>query len=341
MTRTKGIWPGALLLAATTACGGSSGTNARAVAPTPAERQASCQAGDVASCIETARAECTDQAWQLEFDRPPSLYVTAQGLARMDRLNMMLLSTNTSEWLACIEECPGTGTRNVCIPFVLSVSFDLVDRRGESCEQAERDVHPWSGQPTRSRVRDCPGELAEITYVPSLAPVQQALIASGAVTKGSPLDIDGLVVSLTVGGAPSLTIDNVGEAACSVFDLPAGYTLVRGAQAFERARVLQPELESQFNDAQRVINRERDAALAGARARIQDDVRKVCQENGYDVDRDESFGGCTYELEAARAMIQKAISEELERVSAEIEPKIDAALKEHLIEPLCREFAAK
>jgi LPS O-antigen subunit length determinant protein (WzzB/FepE family) len=57
------------------------------------------------------------------------------------------------------------------------------------------------------------------------------------------------------------------------------------------------------------------------------------------VDADDSFGGCIYEFEAARAMIQKTISEELERVSAEIEPKIDAALKEHLIEPLCREFA--
>lgn len=330
----------ATLTVAVAACGG--GTTATIpAAPTPAERQASCQAGDVASCIESARAECVDSAWQLEFDRPPSLYLTAQGLARMDRLNMVMLSTNTSEWLACIEECPGVGTKNVCIPFVLNVSFDLVDRTGERCEQSERDVHPWSGQPTTSRVRDCPGELAEITYVPGLAQVQHALIAGGAIAKGSPLDIDGLVVALTVGGAPVLTIDQVSEAACSVFDVPKGYTLVRGAEAFQRARAMQPELESKFNDAQREIQRERDAALASARARIQGDVRTICEENGYKVDADESFGGCTYELEAARAIIQKAISEELERVSAEIEPKIDAALKQHLIEPLCREFASK
>lgn len=325
-----------LFLFATLVSCGPSHPAARPAAPPP-DRKAACTAGDMASCVEEARTQCTDHAWQIEFDRPPALYVTPGGLSRLDRLNMVMLSTNTSEWLACIDDCPGTGTKNVCIPFVLPMHFEL-DKRSD-CQETTRDVVDWNGHPAKSSLRDCPGELSEITYVPDLEDVQHALIAAGTLDQDGPLDQPGLVVKLNVGGAPVMTIASVQEAACSVFDVPAGYTLVRGSKPFEEARAMQPELERNFHKAQAKLQQEIDAAVQAARSQVEPQVRKLCEENGYSVSDEESLATCTYQLEAARALLTKAVSEELERARLDAEPKLDAALRDQVIEPLCRKFA--
>jgi len=327
--------PTLFLLATLAACGPSQ--PAAKPAPPPPDRKAACSAGDMASCVEEARARCTGHAWQIEFDRPPALYVTPTGLSRLDRLNMVMLSTNTSEWLACIDDCPGTGTKNVCIPFILPMHFEL-DARSD-CQESVRDVVDWNGHPAKSRLRDCPGELSEITYVPDLDDVQRALMAAGTIDKDGPLNQSGLLVKLNVGGAPVMTISAVQEAACSVFDVPAGYTLVRGAKPFEEARAMQPELERNYRKAQAELQREIDAAVQAARTRVEPQVRKLCGENGYGVSDEESLATCAYQLEGARALLTKAVSEELERARLDAEPKLDAALRDQVIEPLCRKFA--
>jgi hypothetical protein len=325
-----------IALALVTACS-SSPKKETGPAVSAVDKKAACDAGDMASCVETARAACAGEAWQVEFDRTPSFYVTDNGLARLDRLNMVLLSTNAAEWLACIEECPGTAASKVCIPFVLDMRVPVESRTG--CKVSDRDVTPWNGRAAKTRLRDCPGEIAEITYVPELANVQQALVAAKAFESGGPLDISGLVVRLTVDGTPIMAIDQVGEANCNVFDVPDGYSLVRGAEPFEKARAMQPRLQAAFDEAQAELRRELEAALRSARARVEPEVRRLCGDAGYKVDDEQSLGLCTYELEAARALITKAISEEMERARLAAEPKVDAALREHVIEPLCREFA--
>lgn len=318
-----------------TACGGS--------APTPEpgkpaiDPAAACSGGDMASCIEVARAECTSEAWQVDFDRPPALYVTPGGLARLDRLNMMMLSTNAAEWLACIEECPGTGARNVCIPFVLDMRVELATRSG--CQQSEREVLSWNGRTARTRLRDCPNELVELTYVPELAEVQRALVASKTFEAGGPLDIDGLAVKLTVDGTPIMAVTRVGEANCSVFDVPAGYSLVRGAEPFKKARAMQPGLQKQFDDAQAELRRELEAALRAARAAIEPEVVRLCTARGYDMANENAATNCTVEHAEVRAVITKAVSAEMERARIEIEPQVDEALRKHVIEPLCTAFA--
>ena len=328
--------PGLVALLVVTACGGSTST------PQPADKPAidapaACSGGDMAACVEVARAACTGDAWQVDFDRPPALYVAPSGLARLDRLNMVLLSTNSAEWLACIEECPGTGTRNVCIPFVLDMRVELAPRKG--CTESEREVLEWNGRPARTKLRDCPDELAEITYVPGLAGVQKSLVASKTIEAGGPLDIGGLVVKLTVAGTPVMTVSKVGEADCSVFDVPANYQLVRGAAPFEKARAMQPQLQREFDEAQAALRRELEAAISAARARVEPEVRDLCKSKGFNPDDGEALAQCTVENEEVRAIITKAVSEEMERARIEAEPKVDDALRKHVIEPLCREFA--
>jgi hypothetical protein len=319
---------------AAAACGGS-GPKTQPI-DHPAEKSA-CAGGDIAACVEAASAACTDKGWQLETDQPTPLYVAPSGVARLDRLGMQLLGTNGEQWLACVDQCPGTAATKVCIPF----AFDLTvayQTQGK-CERSARDLQPWNGQPARSVVLDCPGAFAEVTYVPALRPVQQALLAAHVIDGTGPLDVPGLLVDVNVAGEPLFRIHRVTDASCAVFAIPAGYRVVRGADAFARAARMQPELEATFARHKEELEREADAAVDAARRDAGKQVAALCKRRGFDPTDADGLGDCTFQVDEARALITKAVGAALARYARDLDPKVDAALAEHVLTPLCKEFA--
>jgi hypothetical protein len=324
---------GAIIIAALAACGGS-GTK---VEGPPKGDPAACAGGDMAACVEQASAACTDEAWALETDQPTPLYVAPSGIARLDRLGMVLLGTDGHQWVACVDRCPGTEATRVCIPFAFDLTVDY-QTTGE-CQRSERDVLPWNGQPSKSVVLDCPGAFAEVAYVPALEPVQKALLAAKVIDGAGALNVPGLVVHANIAGSPLFRIHRASPSSCAVFAVPQGYRLVRGADAFSRAAAMQPDLERNFAAARRELEREVDEAVAAARRDAMSQVEKVCSAAGFDAATADGLSDCTFKVDEARAIITKAVSGTLARYAGALEPKVDAALAEHVLTPLCREFA--
>ncbi|HTM19575.1 MAG TPA: hypothetical protein VL172_03675 [Kofleriaceae bacterium] len=325
--------PRSAILVLLVACGSS--TSSHEPQP-PADRGKACGQGDMAACVEQAAAACTDKAWQLEVDQPTPLYVAPSGVARLDRLGMELLGTNGEQWLACVEQCPGTTATKVCIPFAFDLTVDY-QAEGE-CERSAHDLQPWNGQPARSVVLDCPGAFAEVAYVPALRPVQQALVAAHVIDASGALDVPGLLVNLNVAGEPLFRIHRATDASCDVFAIPAGYRVIRGADAFARASKMQPELEATFARAKQELEREADAAVDAARREAMKDVASLCKSQGF-ADTADGLGDCTFKVDEARALITKAVGAALARYARDVDPKVDAALAEHVLTPLCKEFA--
>jgi len=312
------------------------GPSKPAAEPTPTiDRKSACDGGDVAACVEQATAECTDTAWQLDIDQPTPLYVAPSGVARLDRLGVVLLGTNAHQWLACVEDCPGTHATNVCIPFAFDLSFAYTTTG--TCERSERDVQAWNGLPSRAVVLDCPDAFAEISYVPGLDAIQHALGAAHLLDTRGPLDLPGLVVDVNVAGEPLFRIHRATDANCAVFAIPQGYKVIRGAEAFATATRMQPDLEASFQAARAELQREVEKAVTAARNQADTEVAALCQQHGYPAG-DDGTQRCIFELAEARAIITKAVGEARERYGSAIDPKVDAAMAEHVLTPLCQQF---
>ena len=300
-----------------------------------ADRQLECNAGDISACIALARASCTDQVWQLDFEDSPALYVSDGGLARLDRPGMTLFSTNTAEWLACVDDCPG-GDKAVCLPFGLEMDFSTVT--GDTCQITHRDIHPWNGLDTKSMNMDCPDGTWEVSYVPELAEVQKALVAAGAVSATDMLaKVEGLVVNVSFSGIPITSVAKISKGSCRLFDLPEDHKIIRGRQAFADLRKMHPDLDAVV--AAKLAAARSDDLEAKARMQIEPQLIELCTKSGFPVTSLEEMEACLNEVASARAMLARVTSLVLDRFARDIEPQLREQLRADYLGPLCKHFA--
>jgi hypothetical protein len=299
-----------------------------------ANRQVECNAGDISACVDLARAGCTDKVWQLDFEDSPALYLSDNGLARLDRPGMMLFSTNASEWMACVEKCPG-GADAICLPFGLDMDFSTVT--GDTCQVTHRDIHPWNGHDTKSMKMDCPDGTWEVSYVPELAPVQKALVRSGAVADTDMLaKVDGLVVNVSFSGIAITAVSKVSKGSCRLFDLPENHKVVRGRKAFDDLRKMHPKLDALV--AAKLAEARSDDLETKARMQIEPQLIELCTKSGFPVSSLEEMETCLNEVATARAMLARVTSLVLDRFAKEIEPQLREQLRADYLGPLCKHF---
>ncbi len=294
-----------------------------------------CEAGDMTSCIDLASTGCTE-AWEIDYEDSPPLYLTSSGLARLDRPGMTLFSTNTTEWLACVEACPD-GVQKICLPF--GMEMELATDSTPDCQQTIRDIHPWNGLPAKAVNLDCPDGTWELTYVPSLDAVQKALIASRAIKPDDLLSkIDGLVVKVSFSGVLMMSVANVSKANCSLFDYPTGYRVIRGRTAFDDLRAMHPELEIKINAALAAMRTGENDPERQARREIMPQLIDLCGKAGYPTDTPEAVDTCANELPTARAALARVTSIMLDRFVKETEPALREKVREDYLAPLCEHF---
>ncbi len=235
----------AVLLAA---CPKSATVQVQEVTNNVPENAATCANGDRSACLQEARNECGESVWYLAYENPnsdyfPPIYVASNGLIRIDYYGMALLGTNAHDWITCLEECPGSWIKNVCLPIIFDLGFQEFSQA--ECEVQERDVDTWNKFNAKSLLIDCAKSNTEITFIPDLVHVQKALIASGAIKADSDFaKINGLVVSMSHDGEQILALEKVSDVHCAVFNVPDDFRVKAIAKDFAALNILHPQFEN-------------------------------------------------------------------------------------------------
>ncbi len=329
----------AILAAPAGGCGGSQKkSKSEQEAAASVDRKAECDAGDMGACVVLGREACVDKAWALEYADSPAVYVSASGLVRVDRHDMLMFSTNTEEWLSCMKSCPGTDAENVCIPFGHDMEFGT--QQGENCERSERDSHPWNGHEAKTLQLDCQDGTWEITYVPEYLDVHKALIAAGIIDPGDLLaTAEGLVVEASFSGYPLLSLASISKANCSLFALPQGYSVVAGKTAFEDLRKVQPELETKLQGALVALRAREDDPARMARKHLEPQLESICEKAGLPFETEADLDACIEKNIAARALVAKVTARALDSFAHKAAPRAQEVLREEYVTPLCQRFA--
>lgn len=323
----------------TTKPGGGTGTDTEPKPMSSPELTAACQGGDQVSCVKASQQTCGNNVWQLEFDNLPTIYVADNGLIRVDYFGLALIGTNSSQWLACLQQCPDSNVNNVCVPFGFDLKFAMAS--GGKCESSSRDIHPWNALATKSLTIDCPDQRAEVAYVPELLAVQKALVASRSIAKEDPLaSVEGLMVKLSVGGDTEYALDRVSKGHCSVFGIPKGYRVIGGAQAFTDIKAMHPQLEGKFKAASnQLVQTKLSEARAVARKKINAKVRTQCTKAGKDVSTPEKLRECARNLDGIDALETAILTRETAKMVQSLTPKLEAVLRREYVKPVCEKFA--
>jgi hypothetical protein len=288
-----------------------------------------------------APADC-GHAWRLETESLGVVTVASAGRVRLDFDGKQMFGSDSREWLACMPTCPGGAAEPVCIPyhFKLSISGET----DKSCTRSDADGGEWKGRPSRLARFACPSGTIELRWVPSLAPVRDALLAVGAIAPASALTgFDGLVVEMKLGAETVFAIGDVRDAACADLVPPGGHRMVDRAADFAAMRQMAPGLERTFQAATAEAARQlSDSILAEGRAAALTALGRRClgERPSYDPAEVQTCLAAHPEI-PVQQVTGDAILEVANRRAPEQAAIMTQAIRTHVDQPLCARFAPK
>lgn len=226
----------ALIVLLVTACGGKSASTAASGAPSCTRDPMGCYRARLGACTDTTRV------WRLDVDQVGTIYVSDSGLLRLDQPDRRLHGVDSQRWLGCLADCAA------CVPYF----FDLgLTHEMQRCHLGEADAEAWNGLPSKLLVGLCDGRTRiRVRYIPELAAVRDALIATEVIARDDALAAQpGLVVETILGTLKMVDIRTVERATCADLALPADRPHVADRRAFAELEGLAPRLRAEHSVA--------------------------------------------------------------------------------------------
>jgi hypothetical protein len=292
-----------------------------------------------ADCLASRRAACEQggRSWRLDVagvGELSAIHVSDAGLVRLELAGTVLHGVDSTAWLACRAECPGTSHRQVCFPYLFSVDINLGI---PGCTPTSKPGPDWNGMRTMIVTYACEGYAsAEVTVVPELKAVQDALSAVGVFEPG----VGELGLPVLHGAGGSFEIRAVETSTCDAFDLPAGWELhATGADYQELLRV-EPEIARNL--------KEREASYHEEVRRVAKEIMKeklsaMCFSDGT-VHPDAEIDACM----SQRPEVRERAVELGKNANTELKPLVTARIGDEQTHfernydgPLCDHFASK
>jgi hypothetical protein len=187
-----------------------------------------CLAAHARACAAGAKV------WRLDAADPSlpvdTVYVSSTGLGRVDVDGVRHVGIHSPVWTVC-DACDGA---TICHPTMVAAIVVTNEHAFRDCRRERAAGPPWHGRETVVERVDCAGFLIELTRVPSLAPVRDALEAINVilVDEEAPPDRSGLMVEMVIGDQRLVFWDGVQEASCADLELPHDARNVADAEGF-------------------------------------------------------------------------------------------------------------